>query len=171
MDRDGVINRPIIKAGKPYSPQTLSEFKFLPGVKDACNRLQQAGYLTIIVTNQPEISRGKLDWEIVKSMNQLLYDELPINDIRVCNHDDAHYCSCRKPKPGLLLEAAKDWSIDLTASFLVGDRWKDIEAGRRSGCKTIFIDYDYDEMKPKYVDYTADSLKDAVEWIFQQHQE
>jgi len=167
LDRDGVLTRAIVRDGRPYPPANLAELEILPGVAEACTMLHEAGFLLIVVTSQPDVARGTQGREVVEAINQALRDQLPLDDIRVCYHDDADYCSCRKPEPGLLLQAARVWNIDLVASFMAGDRWKDIEAGRRAGCRTIFVDYDYGERKPDRPHHRVTSLLEAVDWILQ----
>ncbi len=165
LDRDGVINSVAIREGKPHPPSALDELKILPGVKEALNDLKAAGFLLIVVTNQPDVARGKTSLTIVNSINNYLKDKLPLDAIYTCFHDDADQCECRKPKPGLLLAAREAFDIDLNSSYMVGDRWRDIEAGRRAGCKTFFVDHGYDEEKPKFSDYTTSSLRDASRLI------
>jgi D-glycero-D-manno-heptose 1,7-bisphosphate phosphatase len=165
LDRDGVINRAVIRKGRPYPPATLEELKILPGVVDALARLHQAGYILIVVTNQPDVARGSQTREQVEKLHQALQAQLPLDDFRVCYHDDADACQCRKPKPGLLCDAASEWQIDLTRSIMIGDRWRDIEAGQNAGCQTVFIDYNYVERRPVSYDQCVDSLAQAAEWI------
>lgn len=167
LDRDGVINRCRVVAGKPYPPQNEQEFEFLPGVRSACNALRRAGFLLIVVTNQPDVARGKQTLEVVQRLHERLERELPVRQIRMCPHDDADQCECRKPKPGMLLAAAAEHEIDLARSFMVGDRWKDIEAGRRAGCRTVWLQNPYDETKPSSPDLTVGSLAEAVIWMVQ----
>lgn len=167
LDRDGVLIRATVREGMPRPPASLAELELLPGVAEACAMLHEAGFLLIVVTNQPDVARGTQRREVVEAINHALRDQLPLDDIRVCYHDDADHCPCRKPEPGLLLQAAHDWSIDLSVSFMIGDRWKDIEAGRRAGCKTIFVDYGYAERKPDRPDHRVSSLIEAVDWILQ----
>lgn len=167
LDRDGVLVRAIVRNGKPYPPASLDELEILPSVAEACAMLHEAGFLLIVVSNQPDVARGNQRREVVEAMNQVLRNQLPLDDIRVCYHDDADHCQCRKPAPGLLLRAAQDWNIDLSASFMVGDRWKDMEAGRRAGCKTIFVDYRYRERQPDCPDHRVRSLIDAVAFILE----
>src|SRR2546425_7331808 len=145
LDRDGVLNRVTVIEGRPYPPACLTDFEILPGVVSACTELRAAGLLLIVVTNQPDVTRGTQRREVVEAINHALLAEVPLDDIKVCYHDDQDQCSCRKPLPGLLLEAAKEWQIDLSTRFMVGDRWRDIEAGRMAGCKTILIDREYKE--------------------------
>jgi len=165
LDRDGVLNRPLIRRGLPYSPSRLEEVEILPGVPEACYSLRTHGFLLVVVTNQPDVARGLVDRSVVEEIHAFLRTRIPLDDIRACYHDDRDGCECRKPKPGMLLAAARDWNIDLSRSFMLGDRWKDIEAGRRAGCRTIFIDHRYAEPRPPYADFYADSLPAAVPWI------
>ena len=171
LDRDGVLNRAFVREGKPYPPTNLDELEVLSGVVEACDALHKAGFLLVVVTNQPDVARGMLRCQVVEAINQAMSEQLPLDDIRVCYHDDVDHCPCRKPKPGLLLEAARDWEIDLSASFMVGDRWKDIEAGRQAGCKTIFIDNRYSEEEPGCPDHRVSSLIEAVKWILEEKHE
>jgi D-glycero-D-manno-heptose 1,7-bisphosphate phosphatase len=167
LDRDGVLNRAFVRNGKPYPPSSLEELEMLPGVGEACHDLRRAGFLLIMVTNQPDVARGQQTRRVVKAINRVLSDRLSLDDIKVCYHDNSDNCKCRKPEPGLLLEAAQEWKIDLSGSFVVGDRWKDIEAGRRAGCNTVFVEYGYSEVRPEIFDKLATSLTDAVDWILQ----
>jgi D-glycero-D-manno-heptose 1,7-bisphosphate phosphatase len=170
LDRDGVLNRAIVRNGRPYPPATLEEFEILPDVPDAIRRLHDAGFLLIGATNQPDVARGTQRREVVEIMNDRLLAQTPITAILVC-YEDGEDCPRRKPNPGLLLEAVAAYSIDLAASFMVGDRWRDIEAGRRAGCRTIFIDRGYAERQPNPpADYTAKDLSAAADWILSQIQ-
>ena len=164
LDRDGVLNRAIIRAGKPYPPQSLAEFKIVEGAQEACTRLRDAGFLLIVFTNQPDVARGQQTKETIEQFHAALRRQLPIDDILTCFHDDVDHCQCRKPKPGLILDARARWPIDLDASYVIGDRWRDIGAGCAAGCKTVFLDYDYDEPKPA-ADVVAQSLSGATDWI------
>lgn len=171
LDRDGVINRCIPRNGQPGPPYTWDEFELLPGVNEALARLRQAGFLLIIVTNQPDVATGVQRPEDVEAIHQRLQQVLPVDDIRVCCHVDADQCTCRKPKPGMLLEAARQRSIDLAQSFLVGDRWRDIGAGRAAGCKTILVRGNPDQRQTVPPDWTVDSLLEAASWILNQTSE
>jgi D-glycero-D-manno-heptose 1,7-bisphosphate phosphatase len=126
------------------------------------NALHNAGFLLIVVTNQPDVARGTLSIIEVDKVNDHLKRVLPIDEIRVCYHDDVDMCHCRKPLPGLLLDAAETHGIDLTISYMIGDRWRDIEAGLSAGCKTLFIDYGYPEKQPEHADHHVDSLSTAA---------
>ena len=163
LDRDGVINRAVVRDGKPYPPANLASTEILPGVAEAMQALQQAGWLLIVVTNQPDVARGTTARSEVEAINNFL--ALPIDEIRTCYHDSADNCDCRKPMPGALISAAIEHSIDLDASYMVGDRWRDIEAGERAGCKTIFIDYCYAEKQPEAASHRVTSLTEAADII------
>ena len=165
LDRDGVLNRALVRGGKPHPPATLAELEVLPGVAEACARLRAAGRQLIVVTNQPDVARGTQDRGAVDALNAALRERLPLDEIRVCPHDDADRCTCRKPLPGLLLEAAQAHGLSLPGSVMVGDRWRDIECGQRAGCRTVFVDHGYAERRPDSPDLVVDSLAAAVPWI------
>ena len=168
LDRDGVINRAIVRNGKPYPPSSPEELELLPGVLEALRQLRAAGFRLIVVTNQPDVARGKQIRSVVEQMNEWIGSQLPLDDFRVCYHDDKDECPCRKPAPGLLVETARETQIDLASSFMVGDRWQDIEAGRRAGCRTVFIDYGYAERQPDQAHVRVTSLAEAANWILAQ---
>jgi len=165
LDRDGVLNCAPVRDGRPQSPSTVEEAEILPEVPGACERLRGHGFLLIVVTNQPEVARGRLTRRSVEEINAFLRSRIPLDDVRVCYHDDPDDCDCRKPKPGMLLAAARDLNISLKRSFVVGDRWRDIEAGRRAGCRTVLIDHGYADPHPSGMDFTTYSLSAAVDWI------
>lgn len=165
VDRDGVVNRAVIRDGRSYPPNSLAALEILPGVAEALIALRKAGFLVIIATNQPDVGAGKQRREVVEAMHERLRKELAVDDIRVCYHVDADRCSCRKPLPGMLLEAARAWDIALGESFMVGDRWRDVAAGRAAGCRTAFVDYRLEEARPKGADVAVDSLAAASRWI------
>jgi len=162
LDRDGVLNRSAVRNGRPYAPTSLAELALLPGVVEALTQLREAGFRLIVVTNQPDVGAGKVSVDIVEQINRQLRQELPIDDIKVCYHQDKDQCPCRKPKPGMILAAAKEWSIDLGRSYMVGDRWRDVSAGRAAGCKTIFVDQGYSEPHRDQPDYVVTSLREAA---------
>ena len=163
LDRDGVLNRIAWLAGVPQSPRTVADFEILPGVSKACRLLSAAGFLLIVVTNQPEIARGSLASTQMRAMHDRLRRNLPdLHDIRICPHDDADGCVCRKPRPGMLLDAARDWKLDLSASFMIGDRDKDLLAGRQAGCRVILVGNHPGTVAP---DFSASDLPAAADWI------
>jgi D-glycero-D-manno-heptose 1,7-bisphosphate phosphatase len=165
LDRDGVINKAVIRDRKPYSPATVNDLEIPDDVPQALAALKKRGFKLIVVTNQPDVARGKQSRESVEEINAKLLALLPLDDIRVCYHTDSDKCTCRKPGTGMLTEAAKTFSINLGQSFMVGDRWRDIDAGRAAGCQTIWIENDYDEEKPRNPDMTAKTLWDAAQEI------
>ena len=164
LDRDGVLNRALVRDGKPYPPASVAELEILPGVSEALALLRQAGFLLFVVTNQPDVARGSQRQEVVEAINAALCRALPLEAIFTC-YDDGN-SPRRKPNPGLLLEAVEQYGVDLEASFLIGDRWKDIEAGRRAGCRTVLIDYGYQETSRDVVaDFTTRQILEAARWI------
>lgn len=166
LDRDGVLNHAFVRDGKPQPPSNLDELTVLPGVPEMLAALKEAGFLLIVATNQPDVARGLQTRAMVEAINDALRATLPLDDIYVCYHDDPDDCDCRKPRPGLLLRAAARYNIDLSASFMVGDRWKDVEAGRRAGCTTVLIEHGYTEEDSKNAaDYRARSPLEAGAWI------
>ena len=166
LDRDGVLIACVVRNGKPYPPMKMEEVEILPGVTEAVRKLAAAGYLLVGASNQPDVGRGTIPKEFVEAVNRRLLEQLPeIREIDACyEFDDAN--PQRKPNPGMLLDAARKYDLDLGASFMAGDRAKDIEAGRRAGCWTIFIDRGYREPRPEPpADFTTSSLLEAAEWI------
>jgi D-sedoheptulose 7-phosphate isomerase len=166
LDRDGVINRAFVRDGKPFPPPTPQELEILPGVPEALRELKANGFQLLLVTNQPDVGRGKLSVQTLDAMHEDLRAHLPLDDILVCCHTDQDKCDCRKPMPGMIIAAARKHNIDLAASFMVGDRWRDIDAGYNAGCKTILIDYGYSERPPDHEpDLRVGSLREAADWI------
>jgi D-glycero-D-manno-heptose 1,7-bisphosphate phosphatase len=165
LDRDGVINRAIVRNGKPFAAESLEQLEILPGVREALERLRASGYLNIVVTNQPDVGAGKMARPAVEEIHAHLLKELQIDAVKVCYHVEADSCSCRKPKPGMLLEAARELRIDLVKSFLVGDRWRDVGAAQAAGCRAYFIDWGYSEKKPDEPYVAVKSLSEAVALI------
>ena len=165
LDRDGVINRALVRDGKPYPPARPEELEVLPGVPQALADLRRAGYLLLVVTNQPDVARGTQPRAVVDAMHRDLLARLPLDEVLCCFHDDADGCACRKPRPGLLLDAVRAHDIDLALSFMVGDRWRDTDAGAAAGCRTLFIDHGYQERRPTRFDAQVASLAEAAAWI------
>lgn len=170
LDRDGVISRSIVRDGLPFAPTSESDFEIFPEALGACQRLKQMGFLLIVVTNQPEVGRGTMKKETVEAMHARMCRELPVDRVEVCYHPGhgMSHCDCRKPKPGLLLKAAQELNIDLTRSWMVGDRWRDIDCGFAAGCRTVFIDRGYAEGLKHPPDFRAKDLADATELILAQ---
>jgi len=161
LDRDGVLNRAFVRDGKPFPPAKPDEFQILPDVADALRALADAGFLLIVATNQPDVARGLQRREVVDAMHQRLRDELPLDDIKVCYDVDGS-CTCYKPQPGMLLTAAREHGIDLARSYMIGDRWRDVGAGKAAGCFTIFIDRGYAEPLTEVPDAVCTSLREAA---------
>jgi histidinol-phosphate phosphatase family domain/HAD-superfamily hydrolase, subfamily IIIA len=165
LDRDGVINRSHVVDGKPYAPRHLTDFHLLPGAAASVDALVEAGFLVFVVTNQPDIGNRRVDPAAVEAMHDRLRGRLKVVDIYCCPHRQDEGCACRKPAAGMLLEAAERYSLDLAASYMVGDRSSDIEAGQKAGCSTIFIDRRYAEKLRVRPDATVGSLPAAVRHI------
>ena len=157
-----------MRDGKPYPPDSLAEVEILPGVREALQSLHDANYLLVVISNQPDVARGNIKRENVELINTFLSSQLPIDYFKTCYHDDVDNCSCRKPLPGALLEAAKAYNINLSKSFMVGDRWRDVEAGESAGCRTFFINYNYLEKKPDMPNYIVYSLADVKKIILEE---
>jgi D-glycero-D-manno-heptose 1,7-bisphosphate phosphatase len=165
LDRDGVINRVVLNQGRPAPPASVADTVLESGVVAGLSALKAAGFCLIVVTNQPDVARGTRSRESVEAIHRWMFGQLPLDDIRACFHDDADQCDCRKPKPGLVLDAARDHAIDLPASYLVGDRWRDVEAAHRAGCKAVFIDHGYAERQPGPDCARFRSFAEACDWI------
>jgi len=165
LDRDGVINRAVVHDGRPFPPLSLEDLVILPGVPEALRLLKERGFLLIVVTNQPDVGRGSQKQETVEKIHTYLLKQLPLDDIFVCWHGQDGECNCRKPKPGLLLQAANKYGIDFENSFMIGDRWKDIEAGQVVGCTTIFIEKNYDELLRTEPNIIENNLWQSVKYI------
>jgi len=168
LDRDGVINHAVVRNKKPYPPNSLQELEILPDVPEALRLLKENGFLLIVVTNQPDVGRGTQKRETVEEIHSFLLEELPLDDIYVCWHGQDGECDCRKPQAGMLLQAAEKYKLNLQQCYLIGDRWKDIDAGNSAGCKTFFIDYKYTEKYPINIDYIVGSLSEAVNILLKQ---
>ena len=168
LDRDGVLNEAYVRNGKPYSPDTIEEMIIVQDAPAALARLRKHGFRLILATNQPDIARNRLTRAQVDAMNAHLNHQLPLDAIEVCPHDDVDNCDCRKPKPGLLVNAAKRDGIALSESFMVGDRFRDIEAGDSAGCRTILIGDGYGETFKAQPDAKFATLSEAAEWILKQ---
>ena len=165
LDRDGVINKPIIIDNKPYSPRNKYQFELLPNIEKYLKKIHSLGFLTIIITNQPDISTNHINENLLNEFHDIIKNKMPITDIYVCKYIDTDDCYCRKPKPGLILTAAKKYKINLKKSYFIGDRWKDIDAANKAGCHSIFIDYGYKEKLKTTPINNVKSVKEAFEII------
>jgi D-glycero-D-manno-heptose 1,7-bisphosphate phosphatase len=166
LDRDGVLNEAILRDGRPYPPASPEELRLVPDAPEALAQLKAIGFQLIVVTNQPDVARGNQSKAAVEAINAQLSATLPIDEFCVCFHGDSDGCGCRKPQPGLLKDAALRRGINLQRSFMIGDRWRDIDAGFAAGCRTILIDRQYRERGPDHLpDCRVSSLTDAISWI------
>tara|TARA_B110000238_G_scaffold134440_1_gene144830 strand:+ start:842 stop:1363 length:522 start_codon:yes stop_codon:yes gene_type:complete len=159
LDRDGVLNRPNVIDGKPYAPKKVKDFIIYSEVYEVLNNLKNNLYKLIVVTNQKDVGRGITSMKVLNTMHNKLKSFLPIDDIKVCICIDE--CDCYKPNPGMILEAQKEWNIDIEKSYIIGDSWRDIGAGINAGCKTILIDRKYNMPMVYKPDYIVNSLKEA----------
>jgi D-glycero-D-manno-heptose 1,7-bisphosphate phosphatase len=166
LDRDGVLNRPVIRGGRPFPPATLEEFELYADAAGGCAELKQAGFFLVVVTNQPDVGRGTQSRELVEAMHGKLRDAVPSLDaIESCYHAGASHgqpCDCRKPKPGMLFRAAANHAIDLPRSFFIGDRWRDVDCAHAAGCRSVFIEHGYSEPLRQRPEFTVTTLGEAV---------
>jgi D-glycero-D-manno-heptose 1,7-bisphosphate phosphatase len=166
LDRDGVINRVVVRDGMPHPPSHVEQFELYEDVPDGCARLKAANFLLVVITNQPDVGRGTQSREVVEAMNLKLQSALPLLDgIEVCYHAGERYgqpCGCRKPRPGLILRAAAELNIDPKRSYVIGDRWRDVDCARAAGCRAILIQRGYEEALREAPDFTVASFNDAV---------
>ncbi len=169
LDRDGVLNHTEVRDGKPYAPTNIEDFKILPGTFESLSMLKKLGFVLAVITNQPDVGNGKIKKVIVEKMNAMLLLKLPIDVIKVCYHAQTDGCDCRKPKPGMILEAAADLQASLSQSYMIGDRSGDISAGKAAGCTTILIDRNYAEDIIEEPDFKELSLESAINIIISQN--
>jgi D-glycero-D-manno-heptose 1,7-bisphosphate phosphatase len=166
LDRDGVINRVVIRNGTPHPPFYVEEFELYEDVPDGCAQLKDANFILVVITNQPDVGRGTQSRETVEAMNLKMQSALPLLDhVEVCYHAGARHgetCECRKPRPGMILSAAAKRNIDLKRSYVIGDRWRDVDCARAAGCRAIFIQRGYNESLRKAPDFTVTNFEEAV---------
>jgi len=167
FDRDGVINQAPVREGHPYSPANLEQFTWVKGIHDVSEQLKSGGFLLFCVTNQPDVGRGLQSRAVVESFHERIMGELPFQKIYTCYHDGIEQCVCRKPQPGMVLQAASEYGLDIACCWLVGDRWKDIDAGNAAGCKTVFLDYGYDENLKSNPDHIITDVRELPSLILQ----
>ena len=167
LDRDGVINKTFLREGVSHPPAHLGDFEFLPGVLQATRRLEEAGWPLVVVTNQPDVARGVQTCEQVEAMHRHLHEHLPVLEVVTCYHDNADHCLCRKPRPGMLIAAARRWGLDLTRSVMVGDRWSDVVAGQAAGCTAILVKTPQSAVERCHPDHCVNDLSEAAAWILE----
>ena len=160
LDRDGVLNDVVTRDGVVSSPRHIDEFRLRDEARDSLPQLAAAGFRLFVVTNQPDVARGMLDPDVLALCNERLQTALPIEAVHVCPHDDHDACDCRKPKPGLIHRIAGDVGVTLSDSYVIGDSWKDVAAGRAAGCRTILLRRSYNTGTD--ADHVVASLAEAV---------
>ena len=170
LDRDGTLNRQVIRDGRPYPPAKLEEFVLFPDVVEACARLAGAGYALVVATNQPDVGRGTQEQSVVEAMHARLRAWVPqIERVEVCYAPgldrSAPLDRRRKPEPGMVLDAAAALGLDLGNSWMVGDRWRDIDCGAAAGRRTVFIDLDHAEELRAKPDFVVRDLAAAADVI------
>ncbi len=173
LDRDGTLNRQVIRDGKPYPPQTVAQFELFDGVPAACSKLAAAGYVLVVATNQPDVGRGTQSPSVVEAMHAKLQQLVPeIAGIEVCYAPGLDKAGPpdrrRKPEPGMLVDAAATLGLDLAASWMIGDRWRDVDCGKRAGTRTAFIDFGYAEELRATPDIIVKSFVEATAAILAQ---
>lgn len=171
LDRDGVLNEAVVRNGKPYPPDDLRSTVVYPEAAPNISRLRRAGFVTVVVTNQPDVAKGIQSKEVVDAINAYVSQQTGVDALRVCWCLEGDDCDCYKPKPGMLLKAAGEMNLDLAKSFMVGDRWRDIGAGSNAGCKTVFVDRGYGEELSIVPDVIVRSLSEAVDSILNNFQD
>ena len=162
LDRDGVVNYSIIREKKPYAPLSLSELKIIPEIKRVIDFFKFKQFKIFVITNQPDVARGKVTIDEVEKINAAILSQLSIDEIFTCYHDNQDQCECRKPRPGAFMTLSKKYNIDLTKSIMVGDRAKDIEAAKNANCPSVFINYGYNEIKPTDQSYTINGVDELL---------
>ena len=166
LDRDGVINRVTVREGMPHPPSDVDEFELYEDVRDGCARLKAANFLLVVISNQPDVGRGTLSRKAVEAMNLKMQSALPSLDrVEICYHGGERYgqpCDCRKPRPGMILRAAADLNIDPKRSYVIGDRWRDVDCARAAGCRAILIERGYKETLREAPDFTVANFNEAV---------
>ena len=162
LDRDGVVNYSIIQFNKPYAPLSIAELRIIPEIKPIIDFFKQKQFKIFVITNQPDVARGKANKDEIEKINASIQSELAIDEIFTCYHDNQDQCECRKPKPGAFFQLSQKYNIDLTKSIMVGDRAKDIEAAKYANCPSVFIDYGYNEVRPIDQNYTINSVEELL---------
>ncbi len=171
LDRDGVITVPEFRDGRSFAPRRIEDLQYYPDAAQSVADLKALGFLVIVATNQPDVGKGEVAEAVIDAMHADLQAAMPVDDIEVCYDTREAATDRRKPGAGMLIDAARNWNIDLGGSYVVGDRATDIEAGERAGCVTIFVDRGYTaELRPTTQSATVQELSEAVRWIAAQEQ-
>jgi D-glycero-D-manno-heptose 1,7-bisphosphate phosphatase len=164
LDRDGVLNEVVERDGAPGSPRDPREMRLVPDIHRV-RELSDAGMNVFIITNQPDVRRGHTSPEKLAAMMRIIMSTIPVDDYRACLHEDADECACRKPRPGMILDLARQWDVDLARSYVIGDMWRDVGAARAAGCRGILIRRPYNE--DAEADAVVTSLGAAVDLVLQ----
>jgi D-glycero-D-manno-heptose 1,7-bisphosphate phosphatase len=150
----------------PHPPSHVEAFELYDDVPDGCARLKAASFLLVVITNQPDVGRGIQSREAVEAMNLKMQSALPLLDrIEICYHAGERYgqpCTCRKPRPGMIHRVVAELNIDPKKSYVIGDRWRDVDCAHAAGCRAIFIQRGYKEILREAPDFTVPNFNDAV---------
>lgn len=163
IERDGILNEVQAGPNHPISPMTMEEFRVNEKAKIPIKKLKDAGFVLIVTTNQPGISRGYQSRRDLDYMHDHLRRNFPVDDILVCAHEESDECPCRKPRPGLLIESAFKWQINLDQSYVISDKWQDAEAARTAGCTSLLLKSPW--IGQGHHDFVLPSLKEIANKI------
>jgi D-glycero-D-manno-heptose 1,7-bisphosphate phosphatase len=165
LDRDGVVVVPEARNGRGYAPRRLEDYRFYHDARESLSRLKRAGFLLVVVTNQPDVGKGLISHAVIEEMHGRLVRELRVDAVKACTHRQGENCPCRKPAPGMLLEAIREFDLNPSDCFMVGDRASDITAGRAVGCRGIFIERGYTEPMPQDAHFIVTSMAEAADVV------
>lgn len=165
FDRDGVLAIPEFRDGRSFAARHLADFAIYPDAQESVLRIKNLGAIAVVVTNQPDVGNGLVGQAVVEGMHERLRRMVPVDAVYACFHTHADGCACRKPKPGMLLDASNDLDIDLSRSVIVGDRASDVAAGHEAGCRAVFIERGYRDEDSAGADWVAANLTEAVDHI------
>ena len=168
LDRDGVLSKTSLVNGKSFAPRNLRDFKLYSDSTQSVKKLKSIGFMVFVVTNQPDVGKKLISRSTLEQMHNKLKKKTHVDGIYVCVHRQDENCYCRKPNPGMILDAAKKHHIDWKKSFVVGDRASDIEAGQKANCRTIFLKKKYYENAPTKQEATFLNLREATNYILKQ---
>ena len=158
LDRDGIINVPLVKKNKPFAPTEISQFRLYKNLNKTLNYIKKLNYLIIIITNQPELSKGNLNKKTLDQMHEIIYSTFPIDDIFVCKCQESSSCKCYKPKPKMLYDAKIKHNIDLKKSYFVGDTYRDVYCASNAGCYSILLKKRYNYEMISKADYVIEKF-------------
>jgi D-glycero-D-manno-heptose 1,7-bisphosphate phosphatase len=164
LDRDGTLNHQIVRDGTPFAPDRFEDFRLYADAQEGCRALKAAGFVLVVVTNQPEVGRGTLAQAEVDRMHALLADLIPeIDRVEACfDPGRGEKSRRRKPEAGMVIDAADALGIDLSRSWMIGDRWRDVECGKKAGLRTVFIDFGYTDEVKSSPEFTVRTFSEAV---------